>query len=287
MKKFMKGALLMGAVMAGTASYAQIQDEENVTVTMELVPILQLNMNTPDQVNFVFDEIPEYIGGITQYGATILTVSSTVNWDLFATGTSAAHQAAATEQVWDFVVGYGPATPVLTGAGARSALPLTLLELHQFPTGASNTLNDGATPTQTAYYGGVFSAAVAALPAAWPNNIYVSTGSAYIAPPAIDDPYIAGGFGVGNFVNGGSYLTQGATQPVGTSNYYFVIDYRIVPGLPAIFPKAGTTVGTDEAHNLETAAPGAYATGVAGAVGAYAKPGVYTMNAKYLLVENQ
>jgi len=278
----MKGALLMGAVMAGTASYAQIQDEENVTVTMELVPILQLNMNTPDQVNFVFDEIPEYIGGITQYGATILTVSSTVNWDLFATGTSAAHQAGAAEQIWDFVVGYGPAVPVLTGEGARSALPLTLLELHQFP---STIVADGVATTQTANYGGVFSAAVGALPTAWPNNIYVSTGSAYLAPPAIDDPYIAGGFGLANFVNGGSYLTQ--TAAVGTSNYYFVIDYRIVPGLPAIFPKAGTTVGVDETHDLENAAAGAYATGVAGAVGAYAKPGVYTMNAKYLLVENQ
>ena len=283
MKKFMKGALLMGAVMAGTASYAQIQDEENVTVTMELVPILQLNMNTPDQVNFVFDEIPEYIGGITQYGATILTVSSTVNWDLFATGTSAAHQAAATEQIWDYVVGYGPATPVLTGAGARSALPLSLLELHQFP---STVVTEGGAGTlQTANYGGVFSAAVGAIATAWPNNIYVSTASAYLAPPTVSDPYIAGGSGAQDFVNGGSYLTQ--TAAVGTSKYYFVIDYRIVPGLPAIFPKAGTTVGADETHNLETSAAAAYATGVTGAVGAYAKPGVYTMNAKYLLVENQ
>jgi hypothetical protein len=282
MKKLMKSALLLGAVMAGTSTFAQIQDEENVTVTMELVPILQLNMNTPDQVNFVFDEISEYIGGITQYGATILTVSSTVNWDLFATGTSAGHQFAAANQTWDFVVGYGPAVPVLTGEGARSALPLTALELHQFP---STVVADG-TPTQTANYGGVFSAAVAALPAAWPNNIYVSDGSAYLAPPAITNPYIAGGFGLVNFVNGGSYLTQ--TAAVGASKYYFVIDYRIVPGLPAIFPKAGTTVGTaPEAHNLQQAALAAYAPGVSGAIGAYAKPGVYTMNAKYLLVENQ
>jgi hypothetical protein len=282
MKKFMKSALVIGAVMAGTASYAQIQDEENVTVTMELVPILQLNMNTPDQVNFVFDEIPEYIGGITQYGATILTVSSTVNWDLFATGTSAAHQANAANQTWDFVVGYGPAVVTTTTAGARSALPLTALELHQFP---SIVIADG-TPTQTANYGGVFSAAVGAIAATWPNNIYVSDASAYAAPGAITAPYIAGGFGTANYVNGGSYLTQ--TTAVGTSKYYFVIDYRIVPGLPAIFPKAGTNVGAAaETHNLETSAAAAFAVGNTGAVGAYAKPGVYTMNAKYLLVENQ
>lgn len=280
MKKFMKSALLFGAVIAGTSTFAQIQDEENVTVTMELVPILQLNMNTPDQVNFVFDEISEYIGGITQYGATILTVSSTVNWDLFATGTSAAHQAVAGDKKWDYVVGYGPTTPVLTGAGARNELPLTALELHQFP---SAVVTDALVPLQLANYGGVFSAAVGALPGTWPNNIYVSTASAYLAPPTVTDPYIAGGAGVLEFVNGGSYLTQ--TAAVGASDYYFVIDYRIVPGLPAIFPKAGTTVGIDASHALVGGT--AFTVGGTPAPGAYAKPGVYTMNAKYLLVENQ
>jgi len=287
MKNFIKGSMVAAAMLMGTSAFAQIQDEANVTVTMELVPVLQLNMSTTDQVNFVFDEIPEYIGGITKYGATVLTVSSTVNWDLFASGTSGTHNATNANREWDFVVGYGASTSTTAAsAGAKNVLPLTALELRQFP---STTVNDGgATATQLAYYNTAFRpAVVTTLPVDFPNNIYVSTGSPYLAPANVNDPYIAGGTGILNFVNGGTYLTQ--TAAVGTSKYYFVIDYRIVPGLPAIFPYAGTTVGgngTDIKHNLLDGA--AFSGNTAGgSVGAYAKPGVYTMNVKYLLIENQ
>jgi hypothetical protein len=279
MKNFIKGSMVAAAMLMGASSFAQIQDENNVTVTMELVPVLQLNMNTTDQISFVFDEIPEYIGGITKYGATILTVSSTVNWDLFASGTSGVHNATPANRNWDFVVGYGPSAVTTSAAGARNALPLTALELRQFP---STTVNDAATGTQTAYYNTAFAAATST-PIAWPNNIYVSTGSPYLSPSEVTDPYIAGGQGLTNFINGGTYLTQ--TTAVGTSKYYFVIDYRIVPGLPAIFPLAGTTVGADASHNLVTGA--AFNATTTAGVGAYAKPGVYTMNVKYLLIENQ
>ena len=280
MKNFIKGSMVAAAMLMGASSFAQIQDENNVTVTMELVPVLQLNMNTTDQISFVFDEIPEYIGGITKYGATILTVSSTVNWDLFASGTSGVHNANTNNRQWDFVVGYGPSTSVSTGAGSRNVLPLTALELRQFP----SVIIAEAGATQTANYGTAYSAALG-IATAFPNNIYVTSGvSPYTPPAAIDEPYIAGGFGLVNFVNGGTYLTQ--TGSAGNTNYYFVIDYRIVPGLPAIFPKAGTLTGTDESHNLATG--NAFSTNAtAGAIGAYARSGVYTMNAKYLLIENQ
>jgi len=263
----MKGALLMGAVMAGTASYAQIQDEENVTVTMELVPILQLNMNTPDQVNFVFDEISEYIGGITQYGATILTASSTVSWDLFASGTSGAHQAG-TADIWDNQVTYGNAPAA--GAG-QIDLPLRALELHQFP----SDINNGV-PNLAGDYGAVF--APVSTPA-FTNNVYVSAStSPYDAPVGLatnEDRYIAGGTGATSFVAGGSYLTETGVAAIGANNaYYYVIDYRIIPGLPAIFPHASNgsiaTAGTTFI-----------------AAGEYAQPGVYTMNVKYLMIENQ
>jgi len=259
MKKFMKSALLMGAVMAGTASYAQIQDEENVTVTMELVPILQLNMNTNDQVNFVFDEISEYIGGITQYGATILTASSSVSWDLFASGTSGTHNAAAADRYWDQQVVYGAGT----GVGAIDTLPLTALELHQFPSGV-----DAGTAVVNGDYGAQFTPTATGL-----NSVYVSSGSPYNAPSATQR-YIAGHDGSANFVEGGSYLTQtgsAGTLDLNGNAYYFVIDYRIVPGLPAVFPNASDTAAGDEAL----------------ATGLYAQPGVYTMNVKYLMIENQ
>jgi len=267
MKKFVKSALLVGAVMAGTASYAQIQDEENVTVTMELVPILQLNMNTPDQVNFVFDEISEYIGGITQYGATILTASSTVSWDLYASGTSGAHASSPTARVWDAQVAYGASSGI-------DSLPLTALELHQFPGDINNGVNNTG-GDYAAQFTAVPNPQVATLGA---NNIYVSAGSAYVAPPAVaaaNNRYIAGGAGLTSFVAGGSYLTQTAVANNGANNaYYYVIDYRIVPGLPAIFPFANTGAASEDLVTVGTA-------------GDYAQPGVYTMNVKYLMIENQ
>jgi hypothetical protein len=157
---------------------------------------------------------------------------------------------------------------------------LTALELRQFP----SVIIAQAGATQTANYGTAYSAALGTA-TAFPNNIYVTSGvSPYTPPAAIDEPYIAGGFGLVNFVNGGTYLTQ--TGSAGNTGYYFVIDYRIVPGLPAIFPKAGTTAGADESHNL--ASGNAFSTNATGGVvGAYARSGVYTMNVKYLLIENQ
>lgn len=267
MKKLMKGTLLAALVAAGTSAQAQIQDEKNVTITMELVPILQLNMNTTDQVDFVFDDIADYVGGITKYGATILTVSSTVSWDLFASGTSNTHMTAPADRFWDAQVAYGAASGI-------DELPLTALELHQFP----SDINNGV-PATGGDYGAIFTPTpnpqAATLGA---NNIYVSAGSPYVAPPAVaaaNNRYIAGGDGLLSFVAGGSYLTETAVAATGDDDaYYFVIDYRIVPGLPAIFPFAndGTT-----SEDLETV----------GAAGDYAQPGVYTMNVKYLLIENQ
>lgn len=84
----MKKVILSAAVLASLAfsnnAKAQLIDEQNVTVTMDLQPILQLGMNGSSNIDFVFDQISEYVGGITQYGATNLTVSSTVSWDLYA-----------------------------------------------------------------------------------------------------------------------------------------------------------------------------------------------------------
>jgi len=277
MKNLFKGTLVAGAMLVGSSAFAQIQDEKNVTVTMELIPILQLNMNTPDQVNFVFDEIPEYLGGITKYGATILTASSTVSFDLFASGTSGAHQTLATDVIWDAQVAYGN-----TGGSAVAALPLRALELRQFPSGIFNASGAGTGPTD-GDYGAAFipnpSPQVRTLSA---NNVYVSaTTSPYVAPPGTggEDRYIAGGDGAANFVAGGSYLTETGVAVIGADNaYYFVIDYRIVPGLPAIFPFASSGAGA-----VIAAGPGFIDV----ATGEYAQPGVYTMNVKYLMIENQ
>ena len=114
--------LLMIAGVFGTAN-AQLIDEKDVTVTMDLQPVLQLDMTTANQLEFVFDDINEYYAGITNYAATILKVSSTVSWDLYAVGRSSGSTA---DGFWDQQIDYGS-----DNTNAVNQLPLSLLELRQ------------------------------------------------------------------------------------------------------------------------------------------------------------
>jgi len=242
-------------------SYAQFIDEKDVTITMDLQPILQLDMTTPSQIDFVFDDIDDYYAGITKYAATILKVSSTVSWDLYAVGRSNGTNG---PEFWDQVITYN-------GGGASNAvddLPLSLVELRQSQ--ANN--GDGAAT-------GTFSDYNTAFPPVGTHNgansLYVNAGTN--TPPTLDDKYIGGhkgttGVAGDDFLPGGSYLTSTGT----TSDYYYAIDYRILPGLPAIFPNA-FDADAATAEDLVT---------VNGA-GAYAQPGVYTMYVQYILLEDQ
>jgi len=242
-------------------SYAQFIDEKDVTITMDLQPILQLDMTTPSQIDFVFDDIDDYYAGITKYAATILKVSSTVNWDLYAVGRSNGTNG---PEFWDQVITYN-------GGGASNAvddLPLSLVELRQ------SQVNNGATAAT-----GTFADYSTAFPPVGTHNgansLYVNAGAN--TPPSLNDKYIGGhkgatGVGGADFLQGGSYLTSSSTS----SNYYYAIDYRILPGLPAIFPNA-FDADAATAEDLVT---------VNGA-GSYAQPGVYTMYVQYILLEDQ
>jgi len=254
MKKIIFAIII--ACFAVSSVFAQLISEQNVTATMELQPVLQLNMTTPDQINFVFDNIPAYYGGIIKYGATILKVSSSVSWDLYAVGTSN------NGTNWDLQQEYNN-----TGAanGRTTVLPLTALELHQ---NSPNVYDTTAGVALYPDYNIAFNNAVADDTLPGKHSIYASP-SPYTAPDATTGKYIQGQKGVsaGQSAPGGSYLSQGGT----TSQYYFAIDYRIIPGLPARFPAAGDATGTSQAL-----------TGVH-----YAAPGTYTMNVKYVLLEDQ
>ena len=95
--------------------------------------------------------------------------------------------------------------------------------------------------------------------------------------PTLADKYIGGHSGTtgvagDDFLPGGSYLTSTGL----TSAYYYAIDYRILPGLPAIFPNA-FDADAATAEDLVTV----------NGIGAYAQPGVYTMYVQYILMEDQ
>lgn len=253
--------LIASLLLATGLTFGQLIDEKNVTITMDLQPVLQLHMTTPDYIDFTFDDIKDYYAGIIKYGATILKVSSSVSWDLYAVGTST------DGTYWDQQLAY-------SGGGAGNAvdqLPLTLLELHQY--GANNYAQSASA---VADYSTQFSPAQTTAPGL--NTIYANANP-YI-PPSTYDKYIQGHSGPAptDGAPGGSYLI--ATAGVGTfSDYYFVIDYRIWPGLPAIFPNAAHYDNTGALVNDDLVS-------VNGA-NAYARPGVYTMNVKYVLIEDQ
>ena len=251
--------LLMIAGVFGTAN-AQLIDEKDVTVTMDLQPVLQLDMTTANQLEFVFDDINEYYAGITNYAATILKVSSTVSWDLYAVGRSSGVTGAG---FWDQQIDYGS-----DNTNAKDLLPLSLLELRQ------SQPNNGDVAATGLYsdYSSAFSVNGAVSRA---NSLYVIGGA--ITPPSVSDKYIGGHAGTSgtsgaDFMPGGSYMTQTGT----TSDYYYAMDYRILPGLPAIFPNAGSADGTG-AQDIVTA----------NGAGTYAEPGVYTMYVQYVLLEDQ
>lgn len=254
-----KSALAL-AMFAGLSTQAQLIDEKDVTVTMDLQPVLQLDMTTPNQIEFIFDDVVDYQAGIIQYSATTLKVSSTVSWDLYAIARS---QGNIGPNFWDQQIDYGSSNP-----NAINQLPLSLLELKQSransgDTGSTGTYSDYSSAFTSHADGGGTSGA---------NSIYVDpTGAGVI--PGTDNKYIAGhsgntGVAGADFMPGGSYLAQTGVS----SDYLYNIDYRILPSLPATFPMAYIADG-DTSEEL--------------ADGTFAEPGVYTMYVQYVLLEDQ
>lgn len=255
MKKLFLSFAFLGLI---GLTFGQLIDEKNVTVTMDLQPVLQLHMSTPDQIEFVFDDIKDYYGGIIKYGATVLKVSSSVSWDLYAVGISQGNVGVG---MWDNQLVYNGGA----STDASDQIPLSALEIFQR---LPNAYAVGA--TAIADYSTTFPiydplTNTVAVPGQ--NSIYHSA-TPYARPDA-GQKYIQGHFTAGatDAAPGGSYLTESGT----TSDYYFVLDYRILPGLPAVFPAAGDNAGALEG----LVAP------------AYAQSGVYTMNVKYVLLEDQ
>ena len=299
MKKIVS-LLFVGALIFGSAN-GQILSEQNVTINMDLQPVLQLDLEGPEVIDFSFTTIDQYRNGITRYGANVLKVSASVSFDLWANGFSQGmNTGAETNRYFDILGDYGAAA-----GGGLNNIPCAALELHQFPQNPVVTAGTGCGGAATAADANMdYSAAFVDPSGAGTGNnaIYSAQGTnPYFAPDdataATHDKYIAGAKAVtaGCQIVGGTYLTQSldpsnATEAGAITNdgYYFVMDYRIVPGLPARFPMsdpARMTNGTGTSGAAYTAA--ALTIHGAGTPTAYINPGSYQMAIKYILVEDQ
>ena len=117
MKKLQSVTLATALIFlfGANSSNAQLSDQEYVAVTMDLQGILQLNMTTDPQVDFVFNTIQKYQVGITKYNATRLEVEATVPWDLYAQPST---------QYWTQQIAYG------AGTNGQGVLPSEILEME-------------------------------------------------------------------------------------------------------------------------------------------------------------
>ncbi len=256
-------SIVLGMFLSFSAipTFAQVLDEQNVSeVIMAMQPVLQLQMPTSPKIEFVFDDIQSYYGGITKYAATILRVSASVTWDLYAVGTS---QNGVT---WDQLLQYGGGG----GANATSDIPLSILELRQYD---ENRYAVGASTGSWPDYSEPFNPPGSLIHGQ--NSIFYSETP--YTPPTSDEKYIQGhsGTDAAQGAPGGSWLVA-EPDVGGFTDYYFTIDYRILPGLPATFPAAGLNTGESEELIDYHTNPNIFA-----------QPGVYGMNVKFVLLEDQ
>jgi hypothetical protein len=258
-----------------TLSNAQNKQTGGVEFILDMKPVLQLDMSSPEQVNFVFDEKGKYYAGITKKAATVLKVTSTVKWDLYAVGRSKGKSPNG-KTYWDQENSYA------TTINSVADLPLSLLELKQ------NTANK-ATDVSKGNYSDYSQNFPNAFRPNGGNSLYVSQDGTP-TPPSSTGKYIAGHSGISEgAVNGamesGSYASNNGAE----GNFLYVIDYKISPGFPAIFPNAFNADASIAENIVSTANSNTALAGGAATSGnsSHAEAGYYTMNVQYVLLEDQ
>ena len=268
LSKLVSTILLIGCV---TLSFSQKSSQAGVGIVLEMKPVLQLDMTSPEQINFVFDEKDKYYRGITKKAATILKVTSTVKWDLYAVGRSTGKSPNG-KTFWDQEESYG------STVNSVADIPLSMLEIKQ---SNPNTATEGS-EARYADYSRDF--ATAFRPSA-SNNLYVAKNGTP-TPPTKAGKYIAGQSGVGgdknDYMQGGSYTSN-------DPNFYYSIDYRILPGYPAIFPNAFNEDASIAENIVANASSNSVLAGGAASSGnkSFAEPGEYRMYVQYVLLEDQ
>lgn len=276
MKTMFKFLMITALVSVVSSASAQKSAQQGVSIGMDLQPILQIDMSSPEMINFVFDEKGKFQKGITQNSATVIKVTSTVKWDLYAVGRSKGKSPNGTTY-WDQEESYG------STVNSVADLPMSMVELRQ------RQVNNGVAPNNTASYADYSQNFSNGFRPSAGNSLYVSPNGTP-TPPNKYGKYIAGHSGISDdIVNGympaGSYISDNG---IGT-NFEFVMDYRILPGFPAIFPNAFSADATVSENIVSSANANSVLVGGAAGNGnsAHAEAGLYTMNVQYVLLEDQ
>lgn len=275
MKTILKFAMSIALFGFIATINAQKADQAGVSIALDMKPILQMEMTSPDQINFVFDEKSKYYKGITKEGGTVIKVTSTVKWDLYAVGRSSTKNPNG-KTFWDQQESYE------STVNSVANIPMSLLELRQ------RQPNNGANHSEGMYtdYSQGFKDAFRPNGG---NSLYVSENGTP-TPPNKTGKYIAGHAGISDdikngFMESGSYVSKNGQG----DDFLYIIDYRILPGFPAIFPNAFNSDAT-VAENIVSSS-NASSVLVGGAAGngkaTYAEAGAYTMNVQYVLLEDQ
>lgn len=263
------------AFMLQTTFAQKNQSQASVNLVMDMQPVLQVEFISPQQIDFVFDDKSKYYRGIVHNAATEIRVTSTVSWDMYAVGRSSGKNPNG-PAFWDQNASYKSTN------NSVANLPLSLLEIKQ------SNQNKGVYHDQAIYqdYSKEFSKGFR--PSA-SNSLYVSSNGTP-TPPTKNGKYLAGHSGSASYLkNGyvpaGSYYSKYSNQ----SDYHFVIDYRILPGFPAIFPNAFNQDASLAENLITTRTNNTVYAGNSNInpKKSYAEPGYYTMNVQYVILEDQ
>ena len=270
--KLVANVLFFGIITMGNA---QQTSQAGVGIVLEMKPVLQLDITTPEQINFVFNNKNEYAKGITKKSATILKVTSTVKWDLYAVGRSTGKSPNG-KTFWDQEKSYG------STVNSVADLPLSLLEIKQSQINMATEGSLATYPDYSANFSTPFRSSAS-------NSLYVAEDGS-ISPPNKSGKYIAGQSSSSNgekndYMAGGSYASNHKTA----ANFYYEIDYRILPGYPAIFPNAYSADATVAENIVANANSNTVLAGGAAGNGnkSFAEPGEYRMYVQYVLLEDQ
>lgn len=265
-------AALMAAIGCATHANAQIltTETQNVTVTMDLQPVFQLDLVGNDEVDFTFSQMINYVNGIERLNATRLRVGSTVEWNLNVVPVN-------NTGLWTIEGSnsYGSGGTNSTGDGTTS-IPVTALQLRVTPTAVINGINNFSEYQSLSN--------IAAL-GTYEDCFNGEDATVFGTSIAGDAAHTAGAGITPELPGDYHHFTGGAGTS--TTAYEFTVDYKIRPNVPSNFQTIGCGTNSNVTHGTtHTAAAAATALGTILNPNQYALPGYYTCGVEYVLSQD-